>query len=315
MSAGCTGWRPDTPTLVSSRRHSLCPEASGRRTGAARAPQQGGADHQPRPRPRPQGPQRGGTGRRRKRRGNLGEGTPSAPPSLEAVPGDSVFPLPSRVHPVWEGAGREGAAGRAAAPGRAAAAAARLMPQECAEVCASFQKWIPFLAGAEQRIYHPVAAVHLPCSFVTAYEGKLRVGNSPLLSSRLRRGSSHLEKASLPRQTPRIGSYSNRGASSALSYCRCFCPSFAAAATCCSFHKVPPELHRFPSSLYPGPTAAAAGTAGVTAGGAAHHRSRHPQPPLKVCARRSGDPLPSPRPTPRCLSVRTQPFLMRFRLG
>ncbi|OPJ73383.1 hypothetical protein AV530_005749 [Patagioenas fasciata monilis] len=68
------------------------------------------------------------------------------------------------------------------------------MPQECAEVCASFQKWIPFLAGAEQRIYHPVAAVHLPCSFVTAYEGKLRVGNSPLLSSRLRRGSSHLEK-------------------------------------------------------------------------------------------------------------------------
>lgn len=44
----------------------------------------------------------------------------------------------------------------------------------------------------------------------------MRVGNSPLLSSRLRRGSSHLEKASLPRQTPRIGSYSNRDASSAL---------------------------------------------------------------------------------------------------
>lgn len=202
------------------------------------------------------------------------------------MPGNSVFPLPSHVPPVWEAEGREGATGRAPARGRAAAAAARLMPQECAEVCASFQKWIPFLAGAEQRIYHPVAAVHLPCSFVTAYEGKLRVGNSPLLSSRLRGGSSHLEKASLPRRTPRTGSYSNRGASSALSYCRCFCSSFAAAATCCSLHKVPPELHPFlPLSRSDG------------CGCCCRHRRSHRrrscpitdpgtlQPPLKVCAR------------------------------
>lgn len=181
------------------------------------------------------------------------------------------------------------------------------MPQECAEVCASFQKWIPFLAGAEQRIYHPVAAVHLPCSFVTAYEGKLRVGNSPLLSSRLRRGSSHLEKASLPRRTPRIGSYTNRGASSALSCCRCFCSSFAAAATCCFLHKVPPELHPFSSSLYPGPTAAASRCR--------HRRRSCPatdpgtlRPPLKVCARAgAGTPCPplGRPPSPLCLSVRT----------
>lgn len=71
---------------------------------------------------------------------------------LAGMPEDSFFPLPSRVpSPGWEaeGRGREGAAGRAPVPGLAAAAAARLMPQECAEVCASFQKWIPFLAGAE----------------------------------------------------------------------------------------------------------------------------------------------------------------------
>lgn len=186
------------------------------------------------------------------------------------------------------------------------------MPQECAEVCASFQKWIPFLAGAQQRIYHPVAAVHLPCSFVTAYEGKLRVGNSPLLSSRLRRGSSHLEKASLPRQTPRIGSYSNRDASSALSCCRCCCSSFAAAATCCSLHKVPLELHPLSSSLYPGPTAAApaaAGTAGVIAGGAVPSPTPVPcgRPGRSVCARAgAGVPCPPRRRPPRpALSARS----------
>lgn len=166
------------------------------------------------------------------------------------------------------------------------------------------------------RIYHPVAAVHLPCSFVTAYEGKLRVGNSPLLSSRLRRGSSHLEKASLPRRTPRIGSYSNRGASSALSYCCCFCSSFAAAATCCSLHKVPPELHPFSSSLSPGPTAAA--PAAGTAGGAAPPPTPPTlQPPLKVCAR-AGAGIPCPplgRSPVACPSAPgTQPLLMHLRL-
>lgn len=245
-------------------------------------------------------------------------GHPSLRRPSKPCPGTQFFHWPpvSLSPPAPFGKPRGGRGRRAGSlpPGRAAGAAARLMPQECAEVCASFQKWIPFFAGAEQRIYHPVAAVHLPCSFVTAYEGKLRVGNSPLLSSRLRRGSSHLEKASLPRRTPRTGSYSNRGASSALSYRRCFCPSFAAAATCCFLHKVPPELHPFSSSLYPGPTAAAAaaaavaGTAGVTAGGAApRHRPRHPAAvPEGLCPRRSGDPLPSlPSADPRCLSVRT----------
>lgn len=192
------------------------------------------------------------------------------------------------VSPPGAAAGQAGGGGGAApAPGRAAA---RLMPQECAEVCASFQKRIPFPAGAERRIYHPVAAVHLPCSFVTAYEGKLRVGNSPLLSSRLKRDSSHLEKASLPRRTPRVGSYSHRGVSPAPGCC--LRSSFAAAATRRSLHQVPPELHPFSYSLSPGPTAAATGTAA----------GPEPRSPPEVGAAGSGV-LPSSRAPHGALSA------------
>lgn len=81
----------------------------------------------------------------------------------------------------------------------------------------------------------------------------MRVGNSPLLSSRLRRGSSHLEKASLPRQTPRIGSYSNRDASSALTVAAAAAPPsplllLAAPSTRCprSFILYPPPFIQVP---------------------------------------------------------------------
>lgn len=152
------------------------------------------------------------------------------PPPRSYPPRDSVFPPLGR-----SGAGR----GRRAGPlppgalPRRPAASCRRNARRYAPVSSSGS---PSLAGAERRIYHPVAAVHLPCSFVTAYEGKLSVGNSPLLRSRLRRGSSHLEEASLPRRTPHAGRELRRASR------RCYAPLPPPGAPGASSFPPPPFL-------------------------------------------------------------------------
>lgn len=138
----------------------------------------------------------------------------------------------------------------------------------------------------------------------------MRVGNSPLLSSRLRRGSSHLEKASLPRQTPRIGSYSNRDASSALAVAAAAAPHsplllLAAPSTRCprSFILYPPPSIQVRRLRLP-PLRAPPEPSPVEL---SRHRPRHPAATpegLCVCAR-AGAGSSARRPPRPALSART----------
>lgn len=207
-------------------------------------------------------------------------GSPWDPLPVPIPPRDSVFPPLGR-----SGAGR----GRRAGPlppgalPRRPAASCRRNARRYAPVSSSGS---PSLAGAERRIYHPVAAVHLPCSFVTAYEGKLSVGNSPLLRSRLRRGSSHLEEASLPRRTPHAGRELRRASR------RCYAPLPPPGAPGASSFPPPPflRLRRLRAPRDEPPRHPAAGPEGLCLPGSGDPPSfpgRPPPPPLHV--HRAGD--------------------------
>lgn len=90
---GCIALRPDTPEPCHNDYITFAVKAAGRASGSARACLQDSAEDQP---------SLGSSAGAKRAAWNAPPGDTLRAAVPRSLPGDSVFPLPSRVLPVWE---------------------------------------------------------------------------------------------------------------------------------------------------------------------------------------------------------------------